>query len=91
MPRLLYWESDGYGLPFEYDQYGRMAFGMLGGLQGHAIRTLNNHQAMRALFAQFDIECADIQYIVGGAGNTAPRSELIIYSWDRAKDPMGLF
>ncbi|CAE6908083.1 hypothetical protein R69927_05819 [Paraburkholderia domus] len=64
---------------------------MLGGLQGHAILTLNNHPAMRALFAQFDTECVDIQYIVGGAGNTAPRSELIIYSWGRAKDSVGLF
>lgn len=46
---------------------------------------------MRALFAQFDTECVDIQYVVGGTGDTALRSELITYSWDRSKDPMGLF
>lgn len=61
---------------------------MLGGLQGRAILTPNNHPAMRAVFEQFDTECVDIQYIVGGAGNTAPRSELIIYSWE-GKRPRG--
>lgn len=64
---------------------------MLGGSRGRAILTLNNHPAMRALFAQFDMECVDIQYTVGGVGNTAPRSELIIYGGDRSKDPVGPF
>lgn len=48
-------------------------------LEGRAILTLNNHPSMRALFAQFDMECVDIQYIVGGPSNTASRTELIIY------------
>ncbi|WP_454805955.1 DNA adenine methylase [Paraburkholderia fungorum] len=85
-----YWETEGYGVPFEFGQYERMAV-VLKELQGRAILTINNHSAMRALFTQFEMECVDIQYTVGGAGNTAPRSELIIYSWDRTKDPVGLF
>ncbi|MBW4947576.1 hypothetical protein KZW06_28860, partial [Klebsiella pneumoniae] len=61
------------------------------GLQGRAILSLNDHPAIRALFAQFEMECVDIQYTVGGAGNTVPRKEIIIYSWDRSADPVGLF
>ncbi|MFP3249320.1 MAG: DNA adenine methylase, partial [Paraburkholderia sp.] len=85
-----YFETEGYGVPFGFEQYERMA-NMIGGLQGRAILSLNDHPAIRALFAQFEMECVDIQYTVGGAGNTVPRKEIIIYSWDRSADPVGLF
>lgn len=60
-------------------------------LQGRAILSLNDHAAFQDLFAEFDQERIELPYMVGGAGNTALRGELIIYSWDRTKDPVGLF
>ncbi|PRG58061.1 restriction endonuclease subunit M [Burkholderia multivorans] len=85
-----YFETEGYGVRFGFEQYERMA-NMIGGLQGRAILSLNDHPAIRALFAQFEMDCVDIQYTVGGAGNTVARKEIIIYSWDRSADPVGLF
>ncbi len=60
-------------------------------LKGRAIVSLNDHPDIRRVFADFQMETAEIQYTVGGGGNAARRSELIIYSWDRAGDPVGLF
>ncbi|MEI7296263.1 DNA adenine methylase [Paraburkholderia tropica] len=85
-----YFKTEGYGVPFGFEQYERMA-NMIGRLQGRAILSLNDHPAIRALFAQFEMDCVDIQYTVGGAGNTVPRKEIIIYSRDRSADPVGLF
>ena len=85
-----YWTTEGYGVPFEFTQYERMAE-LLKGIQGKAIVSLNDHPDMRAVFAGFDMETIDIQYTVGGGGHAVRRSELIIYSWDRERDPVGLF
>jgi DNA adenine methylase len=43
------------------------------------------------VFARFQMETTDIQYTVGGGGKGVDRKELIIYSWDKAADPVGLF
>ncbi|PLZ01875.1 restriction endonuclease subunit M [Burkholderia sp. WAC0059] len=85
-----YLETEGYGVPFEFEQYEKMAQ-VLRTLQGRAILTLNDHPEIQALFAGFQMERVEIPYMVGGAANTVLRGELIIYSWDRAKDPVGLF
>lgn len=85
-----YWQTEGYGVPFEFGQYERMA-AVLNGLQGRAILTLNDHAAFHDLFAGFDRKRVELPYTVGGPANAVMRGELIIYSWDRAKDPVGLF
>jgi DNA adenine methylase len=85
-----YWETEGYGVPFGFEQYERMAQ-VLGTLRGRAIVTVNDHPAMREVFAGFEFERVEIQYTVGGPASTVPRGELIIYSWSRADDPVGLF
>jgi len=64
---------------------------LLSGIQGKAIVSLNDHPDMRAVFAGFEMEALDIQYAVGGGGYAVRRSELIVYSWDRERDPVGLF
>ncbi|MFM0757288.1 DNA methyltransferase [Paraburkholderia strydomiana] len=62
------------------------------GLQGRAIVKPNDHPDIRALFADFEHERVEIQYTVGGgSGNTVSRGELVIYSWDRTENPVGLF
>lgn len=85
-----YWKTEGYGVPFGFEQYQKMVE-IVRQLQGRAIITLNDHPDIRALFSGFETERVDIQYTVGGSGNMVSRGELIIYSWDRADDPVGLF
>jgi len=84
-----YWETAGYGVPFAFAEYERLA-DMLRSLKGKAIVTLNDHQAIREVFTDFDIESTDIRYTVGGGGGV-DRRELFIFSWDRSTDPVGLF
>lgn len=85
-----YWETEGYGVPFELAQYERMAI-ELRKLQGKAIVSLNDHPQMRQVFDGFCIETAEINYTVGGGEKAAQRRELIIYSWDVEAQPSGLF
>lgn len=85
-----YWQTEGYGVPFGWEQYERMAE-RLARLQGKAVLSINDHPDIRAAFSRFDMESLAIDYLVGGAANRAARSELIIYSWDRSAEPAGLF
>jgi DNA adenine methylase len=85
-----YWETEGYGVEFGYDQYVQMA-AMLRGIKGKAIVSLNDHPDIRAAFNGFEMDTVDIAYNVGGGGKAVDRKELIIYSWDRQAEPVGLF
>ena len=85
-----YWETAGYGVAFEFEQYEKMAE-LMGRLKGKAILSLNDHPDIRRVFAAFQMDTTGIQYNVGGGGNAVERKELIIYSWDKAADPVGLF
>lgn len=84
-----YWETEGYGVAFEFEQYLEMA-AMLKKIKGKAIISLNDHPAIRDCFADFHIESTDIKYTVGGGkGNDA--REVLIFSWDIQAEPAGLF
>lgn len=85
-----YWETEGYGVPFEWHQYERLA-ARIRNLKGKAIVSLNDHPDIRRAFAGLQMEEVEIEYQVGGGHNRAPRRELIIYSWDRETEPAGLF
>lgn len=85
-----YWQTAGYGVEFGLDQYGKMAE-MMRKLKGKAIISLNDHPDIRRTFSGFQMDAVPIQYTVGGGGKGVDRMELIIYSWDRARDPVGLF
>ncbi|WP_349743946.1 DNA adenine methylase [Roseateles cavernae] len=85
-----YWETEGYGVPFPFGEYEAMATEMRR-LQGKAIVSLNDHPAIRACFAGFHMETVDITYSVAGGDKPSPRRELIIWSWDQASEPAGLF
>lgn len=84
-----YWETEGYGVEFGFEQYEEMA-AILGNLQGKAIVTLNDHPDIRRVFEAFHIESTDIRYTVGG-GSGVERREVIIFSWDVGAEPAGLF
>ena len=85
-----YWETEGYGVPFEWCQYELMAAN-LRQLKGKAIISLNEHPDIRRCFEGFGMESLAIDYKVGGGANRAERQELIICSWDREAEPAGLF
>ena len=85
-----YWETAGYGVDFQFEQYEKMAE-LMSRLKGKAILSLNDHPDIRRVFARFQMDSTDINYIVGGGGKGVERCELIIYSWDREAEPAGLF
>lgn len=56
-----------------------------------AILSINDHPDIRRVFEGFQLERLEIDYTVAGGQHAASRGELVIYSWDRAADPAGLF
>ncbi|MGE8565224.1 MAG: DNA adenine methylase [Achromobacter sp.] len=84
-----YWATEGYGMQFGFEQYEDMSARMRK-LQGRAIVSLNDHPDIRRAFEGFHIEATDIRYTVGG-GRGVERGEILIFSWDVAKAPAGLF
>ncbi|XQM38358.1 site-specific DNA-methyltransferase (adenine-specific) [Cupriavidus sp. H19C3] len=84
-----YWDTRGYGVDFPIEQYELMA-SVMAGLKGKAVVSLNDHPEIRRVFSAFEMESLDINYTVGG-GKGAARREVIIYSWDRRAEPVGLF
>jgi DNA adenine methylase len=85
-----YLETEGYGVDFPLGEYERMA-DLMGRIKGKAILSINDHPDIRRIFGNFQMDETGISYIVGGGGKGVDRRELIIYSWDRAGDPVGLF
>lgn len=73
-----YWGTEGYGVDFGLEQYGRMAE-LLAGLQGAGIVSVNDIPEMRAAFKGLPMKRVSISYTVGGKAETrAPKGELII-------------
>lgn len=85
-----YWQTEGYGVSFPFSEYVEMAK-RLGALKGRAIVSLNDHPEIRKAFDGFHIETVNIMYVLGGNDKPVARKELIIFSWDDAAQPAGLF
>ncbi len=85
-----YWETEGYGVPFGFEQFEEMAE-LVSRLKGKAIITLNDHPAIRECFSAFRMESTDIRYTVGGGGRGKDAREVIIFSWDIDNEPASLF
>ncbi|EPO8089434.1 DNA adenine methylase [Pseudomonas aeruginosa] len=84
-----YWQTEGYGVPFGFEQYEEMAE-LIGKIKGKAIISLNDHPDIRRVFSRYHIESTDITYTVGG-GKGSDAREVLIFSWDIAAEPAGLF
>lgn len=84
-----YWQTEGYGVEFGFEQYEEMAK-IIGRIQGKAIISLNDHPDIRRCFADFHMESTDIRYTVG-SGKGSEAREVLIFSWDIAAEPAGLF
>ena len=74
-----YWQTAGYGTPFELDQYQQLAE-IMQSLQGKAILSINDHPEMRETFAAFKSQTIDINYTLA-KGAPSKRRELIITTW----------
>lgn len=85
-----YWETEGYGVPFAWEEYLAMAE-IMRNVQGKVVLSINDHPAIRECFAGFHVEEVPINYTVGGGGKAVARTELIYSSWDVEAQPAGLF
>lgn len=74
-----YWQTEGYGVPFGWDQYEALA-ATLRTLKGRAILTINDHPDIRTLFDWLPHDLVPIHYTIGG-GKGAPRREVIYRTW----------
>jgi DNA adenine methylase len=73
-----YWKTEGYGVEFGFDQYVKMAE-LAKSIKGGMIISVNDIPEMRQVFAGMTMECADINYTVGGGGKQCKSArELII-------------
>lgn len=75
-----YWETEGYGVSFEIEEYHKIAEAMRT-MKGASILTINDHPEMRRIFEGFNMESVNINYTIGGAGKGADRKELIYRNW----------
>ncbi|WP_439861642.1 DNA adenine methylase [Pseudomonas sp. MBLB4136] len=77
-----YWQTEGYGVDFPFEQYQAMAAFMLH-CKGKVMVSINDHPDIREAFAGFHMEQTGIKYSVGNQrqGGPAASSELIIMNW----------
>jgi DNA adenine methylase len=85
-----YWQTEGYGVDFAFQEYVDLAAAMRK-LQGKAMLSINDHPQIREAFAGLHMESLDITYTIAGGAKPTDRKELVIWSWDQAADPSGLF
>ena len=76
-----YWGTEGYGVDFGIEQYGRMAE-LMRMMKGKAVVTVNDVPEMRQAFDGFAIERVSITYSVASdPSRRKPTGELVIRSW----------
>lgn len=78
-----YWETEGYGVPFEFDQYEKMAK-FMATCKGKVMVSINDHPAIRQVFKDFHIMELDIKYAVANVGAQQTSRELVIMNWEPA-------
>lgn len=78
-----YWQTEGYGVPFPFDQYEKLA-GMMRACQGKIMVSINDHPDIRRAFAGLPMLELDIRYSVGNArrGPAETSGELVIANWE---------
>jgi DNA adenine methylase len=85
-----YWETEGYGVEFGMDNYIEMA-ALMGRVKGRMMVSINDHPAIREVFAGHHMLALGIKYTVGKAdGERKESGELVITNWDTSTSG-GLF
>jgi len=77
-----YWQTEGYGVDFPFDQYHEMA-AFMRRCKGKVMVSINDHPDIRQAFEGFHIEQAGIKYSVSNQrqGCASASTELIIMNW----------
>lgn len=75
-----YWQTEGYGVPFGWEEYERIAE-LARSVRGRMLISHVEHPDILPLFAGLAIQRVPIRYSVGGAGRSAERIELLIRNW----------
>lgn len=77
-----YWQTEGYGVPFEWEQYELLAEAMRT-CKGKMMISINDHPDIRRCFAEFHIESLGIKYSVANTHGAPETSrELVITNWE---------
>ncbi len=74
-----YWETEGYGVEFDLNQYVEMA-DLAKSVEGSMIISVNDHPAMREIFDGLHTTTIDIHYTVGGTGKAKAAKELLLWN-----------
>lgn len=77
-----YWQTEGYGVPFGFEQYEKLAE-LMAGLRGAAVLTINDHPDMRRVFGRFQSKAVAIHYTLGGGAHGKGRRERIFWTTRR--------
>lgn len=75
-----YWETEGYGAGFGWEQYELMAE-LAKTIQGQMIISINDHPEIRELFAGLPVVQVDYKHTVGGGSRQMDCSELVYGTW----------
>lgn len=84
-----YWETEGYGVPFEFDEYVQLAKFMRS-CKGKVMVSINDHPAIREAFKEFHMMDLDIKYAIANVDAQQTSRELVIMNWVPEDFP-GLF
>lgn len=72
-----YWQTEGYGVEFPFEEYERLAQAMTR-LKGKAILTVNDHPQMREVFRGFKLQSVGVTYTMGSNRDPKHARELIV-------------
>lgn len=87
-----YWQTEGYGVPFAFEEYERMA-GIMRSCKGKVMVSINDHPDIRRVFEGLHMLGLDIRYSVNNtsAGKAQTSRELVITNWEPGTQNGGLF
>lgn len=86
-----YWETEGYGVPFEFDQYEQMA-SVMGSCKAKVMVSINDHPDIRRVFQDFHILETGIKYSTGNVhGEPVTSTELVIMNYEQGTATGSLF
>ena len=77
-----YWQTEGYGVDFGFEQYVEMA-AVMRSCKGKVMVSINDHPDIRAAFDGFSMMGLDIKYSMANVhGQPGTSQELVITNWD---------
>lgn len=78
-----YWQTEGYGVPFAWDEYEKLAE-FMATAKGKVMFSINDHPDIRAEFSRFHCHELDIKYSNGNQAKGAPTSsrELVFTNYN---------